>query len=308
LGARSLFTGYRLGLTVVALFSFGINILMLTSAFYMFQVYDRVLVSRSVETLLYLTLVALIALATLGLLDMLRGRILVRLGAALEQRHSVPALARSVDAANAGQSCGAQRLSDLAQVRSFFGGPGVVALFDVPWVPIYIGVIYLLHPWLGHFTVLGAVVLLGLALLNERITHRLLKEAGLAAATVHRSSESIIRNSSTIDALGLMASLSTRWTRLFEASRRQQLLATDRHPARPFEIQSHRPSGCDPGPWCVAGDPGPDHRWGHDRRLYPLGPRACPCRTGQRQFASSRGRLGCSAATKGLFRSTRPPR
>ncbi len=157
------------------LFSLAINILMLTSAFYMFQLFDRVLVSRSVETLLYLTVIALAALATMGVLEMVRARMLVRIGGWLERRLGAPILARSVDAANEGRSSGTQNLADLAQIRSFLGGPGILALFDVPWIPVYLLAIYLLHPQLGHLALLGAAVLLIVGALNERLTHPRLK-------------------------------------------------------------------------------------------------------------------------------------
>ena len=223
-----LLAGCRTGLTAAALFSLAVNLLMLTSAFYMFQVFDRVLVSRSIETLLYLTLVALIALAALGLLEMIRGRILVRLGASIERRLSAQVLARSVDLANSGQSCGADRLADLGRIRSFFSSPGILAIFDTPWVPVYLLAIYLLHPYLGHFTLAGAVILLALALLNERTSHSRSKQAAAASGQIQRNAEGMIRNAAIVDALGLLPDLCRRWSRGLAQVRLQQLRANDR--------------------------------------------------------------------------------
>jgi PrtD family type I secretion system ABC transporter len=225
--AKGFYAKFGAGLAAAGLFSFGINVLMLTSAFYMFQVFDRVLVSRSIETLLFLTLAALIALATLGLLDMIRGRMLVRMGALLEQRLIVPALARSVDQVNSGQACGADRLADLAQIRSFFSSAGILALFDAPWVPVYLLATYFLHPYLGHFTLIGAILLLCLALLNERLAHGRLKDAGAAATQLHRRAEGFIRNAATVDALGLLPQLTQRWSRAHAETRSRQLQAND---------------------------------------------------------------------------------
>jgi PrtD family type I secretion system ABC transporter len=223
-----LFAGCRTGLTTAALFSLGINLLMLTSAFYMFQVFDRVLASRSTDTLLHLTLIALAALATLGLLDMIRGRMLVRLGGSIERRMGPAVLARSVDMANSGQAGGADRLADLNRIRSFFSSPAILAIFDTPWVPIYLVAIYLLHPYLGHFTLAGAALLFALALLNERLAHKRMKQAAASAARVQRRAEGIVRNAAIVDALGILPDLCRRWSRGLANARLQQLRANDR--------------------------------------------------------------------------------
>ena len=225
---RGLIAGCRFGFAAAALFSLAINLLMLTSAFYMFQVFDRVLVSRSAETLLYLTLLAVLALGTLGVLETIRARMLVRIGGWIEQRLSVEVLARSVDAANAGRSCGYQRLSDLGQIRSFLGGPGILSLFDLPWVPVYLVALYLLHPKLGHVTLLGAAALLIVGALNERLTHRRLKEASSGSNALQRKAEAMIRNAAVVDGLGMVADFAARWSSLFAQTQSFRLLANER--------------------------------------------------------------------------------
>ena len=147
----------------VGFFSLFINLLTLTSSIYMMQVYDRVLASRSGPTLLYLTLFAAACLATLAALEVVRSRLLVRLGARFDAQLSGLVFIRTL---SGGRS--AQALRDLDQLRGFLTGAQILSLLDAPWMPIYIGLVYLLHPWLGHVALVGGVLLFLLALWNER--------------------------------------------------------------------------------------------------------------------------------------------
>jgi ABC-type protease/lipase transport system fused ATPase/permease subunit len=148
----------------VGFFSMFINLLTLTSSIYMMQV-DRVLASRSGPTLLYLTLFAAACLATLAALEVVRSRLLVRLGARFDAQLSGLVFIRTL---SGGRS--AQALRDLDQLRGFLTGAQILSLLDAPWMPIYIGLVYLLHPWLGHVALVGGVLLFLLALWNERST------------------------------------------------------------------------------------------------------------------------------------------
>src|SRR3954452_7996317 len=150
----------------IAAFSLLINILMLTSSLYMMQVYDRVIGSGSLATLVFLTIVAAGSLALMSALDFIRSRALSGLGEWLERRLGANTLERSIDNVLAGRGERADALRDLEALRGFFSG-GVTFLFDTPWVPVYIGAIYLLHPILGHIAVAAAVVLFLLALANN---------------------------------------------------------------------------------------------------------------------------------------------
>lgn len=192
-------------------FSLAVNLLMLTSALYMMQVFDRVLASGRIETLVYLTVAAAGALALLAVLDVLRGRVLARVAAWVERVVAPAALARSVDAALRRDEGRVDALRDLAALRGFLGGPGVLALFDLPWVPVYLAVAYLLHPVLGHVALAGAAVLLSLAFANDRLTQASLRNAETSARRALRMAEAGYRNAEVVDALGLLPGLIRRW-------------------------------------------------------------------------------------------------
>ena len=134
----------RGALIAVGIVSLFVNMLMLTVPLYMLQIFDRVLMSRSDETLLYLTLAAVGALIVLSALDVMRSRILVRVSTWFESRLGPEALARAVSGLVASQTYGAQALRDISQIRQFIASPGIFSLFDAPWVPIYLLVIYFL--------------------------------------------------------------------------------------------------------------------------------------------------------------------
>src|SRR5262245_38434580 len=148
------------------------NILMLTGAFFMLEVYDRVLPSRSVPTLVGLVLLAGGLYVALGLLDMIRGRIMVRIGGRLDEALSGRVYETIVrlplKAGHRGD--GLQPLRDLDSVRSFLSGMGPAALFDLPWIPIYLVICFLFHPYIGIAALLGAIILAALTMLTETMT------------------------------------------------------------------------------------------------------------------------------------------
>src|SRR3954465_13930586 len=158
---------------MTAAFSAFINLLMLVSPLYMMQVYDRVLHSHSEATLLMLTLITVGLLGAMSLLEIIRSRILVRIGGRLDQRlgdrvlaaQFTSSLQRSSD--NPGQV-----MRDLDAVRQFLTGSGIFAFFDAPWAPIFLAIIFLLHPMLGFIAMAGAVVLFALALANNAVTKK----------------------------------------------------------------------------------------------------------------------------------------
>jgi ABC-type protease/lipase transport system fused ATPase/permease subunit len=141
----------------LVLFSMGINLLMLTTALYMLQVYDRVLSSRSLETLMALTLIALLALVTMAALEALRSKLMIVLSSWISNRLSGPLLTANVAmAASRPAERQARPLRDLEQLRNFLTGAAVFPLLDAPWAPIFMGAIFLLHPWLGWMALIGA--------------------------------------------------------------------------------------------------------------------------------------------------------
>src|SRR3981189_2414104 len=152
------------------LFSSGINLLYLSSPLYLMQVYNRVLLNENTSTLVLLTLILAIALLTMALLDAVRAWILIRCGIRLDielSRRVFEALV--VRSAERGAARGAQQLRNLDQFRTFVTGPGIYFAFDLPWIPIYLMLLFFIHPLLGIVATLGAILLLALAGLNEGI-------------------------------------------------------------------------------------------------------------------------------------------
>ena len=207
----------------VGFFSMFINLLTLTSSIYMMQVYDRVLASRSGPTLLYLTLFAGACLATLAALEVVRSRLLVRLGARFDAQLSGLVFMRTLTAGRSGQS-----LRDLDQLRTFLTSSHILSLLDAPWMPIYIGLVYLLHPMLGHVALAGGVLLFLLALWNERDTREPLAEAGKQMAAGTQFAEISARNAEAIRAMGMLPGLTVLWRKRHDLGLGLQGLASDR--------------------------------------------------------------------------------
>jgi len=199
---------------VLLVFSFALNLLVLASPIYMMQVFDHVLSSRSIDTLLMLTLITGVALAVLAVMDALRGQLLARLGMWLDERLGPAVLGGALQVAlrheptKAGQS-----LRDLATVKGFLSGPAIAPLLDAPWAPLFILSLFLLHPMLGLVGVLGGVLLFGLALVNEFSTRRPLRNANLAMGRTHTRTESALRNAEVIRAMGMLDGIVRLWRR-----------------------------------------------------------------------------------------------
>ncbi|MCG5538614.1 type I secretion system permease/ATPase [Halorhodospira sp. 9622] len=213
----------------VAAFSFFINLLMLVPPMFMLQMFDRVLSSGSVETLVMLLVVAVGLLIVLGLLEWSRNRVLVRaggrldgmLGSRLFDATFFRALRRP-DGANA------QPLQDLTTLRQFMTGQGVFAFFDAPWTPLFLLVIFLLHPWLGIFATVAAVILFVLAYVNEVITRQPL---GAANAQYNRETDftnTNLRNAEVVEAMGMTGRLRQRWRAMHNDVLSLQAVASDR--------------------------------------------------------------------------------
>lgn len=208
--------------------SFFVNILMLTTAIYMIQVYDRVLASKSDATLLYLTFAALVALAALAALDHTRTRILSQVSVWMERRLGPRILSRAVDGSLDGRQADAGSLRDLSHMRQFIASPGAFALLDIPWTPIYLIILFFLHPWIGSIGVVSAGTLLFLAYLNDRTTRAPLKAANEVAAGAARKAEHALRNADAIAAMGMIGSVSGCWMRDNDRALALQALASDR--------------------------------------------------------------------------------
>ena len=211
------------------LFSAGINVLMLTGALYMLQVYNRVLSSHSLETLVVLTLIALTALLALAALEAVRSRLLVVVGTWMNARLSPVLLAASVEQAATAPGHGNVRaLRDLEQVRNFCTGSSIFPILDAPWAPIFFVAIFLMHPWLGWLALGGGVVLFSLALLNEVVTRAPMAESGGIQAKAYTQAEATIRNAEAVQAMGMLKPLLLRWKALQEAASDGQAIASNR--------------------------------------------------------------------------------
>lgn len=211
----------------VGLFSLAINLLLLTTSIYLMQIFDRVIASGSMSTLVHLTLMAATALIVLAILETVRIRLLGRISAWLEQRLAPAALRRTLDDVVTRTDNTGAALMDLAAIRGFLGG-SVLSFFDAPWVPIYLGVIYLLHPLLGHVALAGAVILFVLAICNDRLTRAPLEGAELSSRRAMRVAGAALRNAEVVDALGLADGVVRRWDRESREVLRFQALSGDR--------------------------------------------------------------------------------
>ena len=213
---------------LVGAFSGIVNLLQLTVSIYMMQVFDRVLATRNTDTLLYLTLVAIFALTILAMLEAVRSVIMQRIASWVEQRVAPEGFMRAVEGQLRGGSYRMEALRDLGLCRGFLGSPGMLALFDLPWVPIYIALVFLLHPMLGWLALGGALILFALTITNEAVTSKALQTAGIAAMQGHRRAEAIARNAEVIDSMGMMPAVLRRWRGAFGSAQAPQEQAADR--------------------------------------------------------------------------------
>ncbi|HMR33515.1 MAG TPA: type I secretion system permease/ATPase [Geminicoccaceae bacterium] len=225
---RETMAGCRKALVHVGLFSLAINLLMLVPSLYMLQLYDRVLQTRSYDTLLYLTVIAMAALAVLGLIDSLRARMLVRVSTWIDRRLAGHTFERSIVAGLRGSPYQSRALQDVLELRTAMGSPTLVSLFDAPWVPLYLVVIWLLHPLMALVAAIGAVVLFALALLNEWLTRPPLAAAGESATRNLRLAQTTARNAEAVEAMGMARSVVARWLKDNDETLRLQEQAADR--------------------------------------------------------------------------------
>jgi PrtD family type I secretion system ABC transporter len=201
----------RKALPLLAVISFFINILLLVSPLYMMQMYDRVLGSGRVETLLFLTLIAGIAVLVMGLLFMVRAKILARVSRWVERKLSPELIKASMRSALYGLPSSAQSLQDLNTLKTFLSGAGVNAIFDAPWVPIFLFVIWMLNPLLGMLGLASAIILFVIALLNEAVSRKQLREASRYSIASMQKANSAIRNADVFHAMGMLPGFLTRW-------------------------------------------------------------------------------------------------
>ena len=210
----------------VVLISGVVNLLALTGSFYMLQIYDRVLTSRSLPSLLALSILALVLYLFQGVLDVIRAQVMQRLASRVDRSLSAKAHEALIKLRQvAGSAAGSgQPLRDAEAVRNYLSGPGPIALVDLPWMPLYVGFVFILHPLLGWLTLVGTVVLIGIALATEWLLRA--PSDAMARATRQRwqLAEASERNYEALNAMGFAHRFARRFTEVSE----RQITANER--------------------------------------------------------------------------------
>lgn len=221
--------GARRKLLIVAFFSFWVNFLILGIPIYLFNISDRVLTSRSVDTLIMLTIV--IGGAVLGhvILDMVRRFMLMRIAVEIECRLGAPVLAAAAKASQAGSSRDFQTLAELQQLRNFITGPVLLIMFDAPVVPVYLLAVFLIHPDLGWIVTTTGLLLLAFAIINQKLTAVSFAQASAFSTRANLQADAMARNSQVINAMGMIPESVMIWGRETVESLRAQVRAQDRN-------------------------------------------------------------------------------
>jgi ATP-binding cassette subfamily C protein len=219
----------RRNLVTVGIFSVAVNLLVLAIPIYLFNMSDRVLTSRSTDTLVMLTIIVVIAIAAHVLMDMIRRIILMRVAVETEARLGGPVLSAAAKAAQSGSSREFQTLADLQHLRSFITGPVLLTMFDTPVAPVYFAVVFLIHPDLGFIALAAGVALIAVALLNQRVTAIPFNQANNYGARANLQAESMARNAQVINAMGMIPEGVQVWGRETVESLRAQVIGQDRN-------------------------------------------------------------------------------
>ncbi|MBP2314244.1 type I secretion system permease/ATPase [Azospirillum soli] len=202
----------RHGLLLAGALSFFVNLLMLVVPLYTMQIYDRVMNSRSLDTLTMLAIIAVGGLVLFGILDFIRARAFLVTGAVISHRFNVPALeAAIVDALGGGQRNAGQTMRDLNELRNFMTSSAVTVPLELLWSPVFLVILFLLHPIYGWIAVGAALLLLGMNALTDALTRRPMAEANEASAKVFADIAGAVRHAEAIEAMGMLPALARRW-------------------------------------------------------------------------------------------------
>jgi ATP-binding cassette, subfamily C, bacterial len=219
----------RRNLIVVAIFSFFVNMLVLAIPIYLFQMSDRVLTSRSIDTLVMLSVIVAAAVLAHVLLDSMRRVILMRVAVDVESKLGAPVLSAAAKAAQNGSSREFQTLSDLQNIRSFLTGPVLLTMLDAPVAPVYLLVVYLIHPDLGLIITVAALILVLLAYINQRMTAAHYSLASGYAARANLQADAMARNAQVMNAMGMIPEGVLMWGKETAESLKAQVAAQDRN-------------------------------------------------------------------------------
>ncbi|MEM6761826.1 MAG: type I secretion system permease/ATPase [Pseudomonadota bacterium] len=206
----------RGALIAIGVFSFLINLLMLTGPVYMLQIYDRVLASGSIPTLLALSFIVIALYGFMAILDLIRQRILIRIGHKFDDEMGDTAFAAYVDAPMKLGPMGAQAqpIRDVDQLRQFFASPGITAIFDMPWMPLYLAVVFMVHPYLGILATVGAMILLGIAIVTDKLARKAVAQSSELATKRSMFADSSRRNSEVVRGMGMLGGIGSVWSSL----------------------------------------------------------------------------------------------
>lgn len=218
----------RSTLIAAGLFSCIVNLLMLTGPLFMLQVYDRVLASGSIPTLVALIIIVAALYAYYGFLEYLRSRLMVRLGRKVEEKLRGRVFdAVTIHALRKTPGVGSQPLNDLSTVRQYLSGQGPFAFFDMPWMPFYLGIIFLMHWMLGVAALAAAIMIFILAVLSERATRGPMQEATKASIKAAVMTDEGRRNSEALHSLGMTGTMRNRWIEIQQVALDHQTVAND---------------------------------------------------------------------------------
>ena len=210
-------------------FSMVCNVLMLVPAIYMLQLYDRVLASMNVSTLLMLTLIVIGLFLILGLLEAIRSKTLIRLGNQLDDRLNGRVFRATYESyLRQGNGNAQQALGDFTNIRQFTTGQGIIAFFDAPWTPIYLVILFLFHWQIGVLALVGAIFLITLTFINEWSTSSYLGEANRIASRAGAQAASNLRNAEVIESMGMLERVRQRWLGMHNEMLKNQTIASER--------------------------------------------------------------------------------
>jgi ATP-binding cassette subfamily C protein len=219
----------RRNLITVAIFSFFVNTLVLAVPIYLFNISDRVLTSRSTDTLAMLSLVVVGALLAHILMDMMRRFILMRIAVEAESKLGAPVLSAAAKASQAGSSREFQTLGDLQHIRGFLTGPVLLMMLDAPVAPVYLLAVFLIHPDLGYIVSVTGILLLAVAMVNQKLTAVPFAHANNYAVRANLQADAMARNAQVINAMGMIPEGVQIWGRETGESLKAQVVAQDRN-------------------------------------------------------------------------------
>ena len=219
----------RKSLITVALFSFAVNTLILAVPIYLFQISDRVLTSRSMDTLVMLTIVVVVALVMHVLVDIVRRIILMRTAVEVESKLGPAVLSAAAKASQNGSAAQFQVLGDLQQLRAFITGPVLLTMLDAPVTPLYLLAVFLVHPYLGFIVAATGLILLGIAIVNQRVTATPFSLSNTYGMRANLQADAMARNAGVLNAMGMVPEAVQIWGRETRESLKTPVLAQDRN-------------------------------------------------------------------------------